>query len=61
MNISRKKSISVVMLLIGYSAMIAGLFGLASLPLVGVLLVLGGMALSVCSAAELTRETADTE
>jgi len=43
-------------LLAGYSALLAGLFGLAAKPLIGVLLVLGGMALSVCSAAELVQE-----
>jgi hypothetical protein len=56
MNLNRRKSISVGVLLAGYSALIGGLFGLAAQPLVGVLMVLGGMALSICSAAELVQE-----
>jgi hypothetical protein len=56
MSVSRRRSISVGVLLVGYSALIAGLIGLATQPLIGVLMVLGGMALSICSAAELVRE-----
>jgi len=61
MNLNRRKSISVGMLLVGYSALIAGLFGLAVQPLIGVLVVLGGMALSICSAAELVQERPDPD
>jgi hypothetical protein len=46
-------------LLAGYSALLAGLFGLTVRPLLGVLMVLGGMALSICSAAELVQERPD--
>jgi hypothetical protein len=53
MSTCRNRAISVCVLLAGYSALLAGLFGLASKPLVGVLLVLGGMALAICSASEL--------
>jgi hypothetical protein len=56
MSTKRSRSISIGVLLSGYSALLAGLFGLASKPLVGVLLVLGGMALSICSASELVQE-----
>ena len=52
---SRRKVISLGVLLVGYSALIAGLFALAYQPLIGVLMVLGGMALSICSAVELLR------
>jgi hypothetical protein len=55
MTTKRSRTISVGVLLSGYSALLAGLFGLASNPLIGVLLVLGGMALSVCSATELVQ------
>jgi hypothetical protein len=61
MSLNRKKSISVGVLLAGYSAVIAGLFGLAAQPLIGVLMVLGGMALSICSAAELVQERPDPD
>jgi hypothetical protein len=49
------------MLLAGYSALIAGLFGLSVQPLIGVLVVLGGMALSICAAAELVQERPDPD
>lgn len=47
------------LLLVGYSALIGGAFGLAVKPLVAALLVLGGMALLACSAAELILENKD--
>lgn len=56
MSTKQKRAIGVGVLLAGYSALLAGLFGLTAKPLIGVLLVLGGMALSVCSAAELVQE-----
>ena len=56
MSTRQRRAIGVGVLLAGYSALLAGLFGLAANPLIGVLLVLGGMALSVCSAAELVQE-----
>jgi hypothetical protein len=41
-------------LLAGYTALLAGLFfGLRVNPIIGVLLVLSGMALSICTAIEL--------
>jgi hypothetical protein len=55
MRVSRERTISLVMLLVGYSALIAGLFALVAEPIIGVLLVLGGMALSLCSAIDLVR------
>jgi hypothetical protein len=55
MNLQRRKTISVGVLLAGYSALLAGLFGLTAKPLLGVLMVLGGMALSLGSAAELVQ------
>jgi hypothetical protein len=55
MRVSRERTISLVMLLVGYSALIAGLFALVAEPIIGVLLVLGGSALSLCSAIELVR------
>jgi hypothetical protein len=61
MSFNRRKSISVGILLVGYSALIAGLFALSVQPLVGVLVVLGGMALSICSAAELVQERPETD
>ncbi len=61
MSFNRRKSISVGILLVGYSALIAGLFALAVQPLIGVLVVLGGMALSICSAAELVQERPETD
>jgi len=57
MSVSRKKAISLGVLLAGYSAMIAGLFALTVQPLIGVLMVLGGMALSICSAVELVQSS----
>ncbi len=60
MSFNRKKSISVGILLVGYSAVIAGLFALSVQPLIGVLVVLGGMALSICSAAELVQDQSET-
>ena len=39
--------------------LIAGLFSLAAQPLISVLEVLGGMALSLCSATELVHEPSD--
>jgi hypothetical protein len=56
MSVTRRRAISVGVLLAGYSALLAGLFGLTAKPLIGVLMVLGGMALAVCSAAELVQE-----
>jgi hypothetical protein len=53
--VNRKSAIRVGALLTGYSAVLAGLFGLAVQPLVGVLMVLCGLALAVCSAVELVR------
>jgi hypothetical protein len=61
MSFNRRKSISVGILLVGYSALIAGLFALAVQPLIGVLMVLAGMALSICSAAELVQERPDSD
>jgi hypothetical protein len=61
MSVSRRKSISVGMLLAGYSALIAGLFSLAIQPLISVLVMLGGMALSLCSATELVQEPSDPD
>jgi hypothetical protein len=55
MTMKRRRTISVGVLLAGYSALLAGLFGLTAKPLIGVLMVLGGMALSICSAAELVQ------
>ena len=37
-------------------SLIGGLFGLTVQPLIGALMVLAGMALSICSAAELVQE-----
>jgi len=45
--------ISVAVLLTGYTALLGGLVGLRFRPIVAVLLMLGGMALSLCSATEL--------
>ena len=53
MSTKRKRAISMGVLLFGYSALLAGLFGFLAKPLIGALLVLGGMALSICSANEL--------
>ena len=53
MSEKRRRAISVGLLLVGYSALIGGAVGLAVRPLIGVLLVLGGMALLACSAYEL--------
>ena len=58
MSVRRDRMISLVMLLTGYSALIAGLLALAAHPLVGVLMALGGMALSVCSAIDLVQAPA---
>jgi hypothetical protein len=59
MSVSRRRAISLGVLLAGYSVLLAGLFGLTAKPLIGVLMVLGGMALSICSAAELVQEHPD--
>lgn len=56
MKVSRWRAISLGMLLTGYSALLAGLVALASQPILGVLMVLGGMALTLCSATELVSE-----
>lgn len=56
MSVSRRRAISVVLLLFGYSALIGGTLGLKTNPLIGVLLVLGGMALLICSAHELIED-----
>lgn len=61
MSMSRKRAISVAMLLTGYSALVAGLFALAIQPLVGVLMVLCGMALTICSAAELVQKPTEPD
>jgi hypothetical protein len=61
MSMRCKRAISVGVLLAGYSALLGGLFGLAAKPLIGVLMVLGGMALAVCSAAELVQEQPDPD
>ena len=53
MTAKQKRAAGVGVLLVGYSAVIAGLFGLAAKPLVAVLLVLGGSALAICSAVEI--------
>lgn len=58
MSVSRERMISLVVLLTGYSALIAGLLALAVHPLLGVLTALGGMALSVCAAIELVQTPA---
>jgi hypothetical protein len=55
----RRRAISVGVLLAGYSALLGGLFGLMAKPLISVLLVLGGMALSVCSATELVLDVSE--
>jgi hypothetical protein len=60
MSVRRRRTISVGVLLAGYSALLAGLFGLTAKPLIGVLMVLGGMALSICSAAELVQYPPET-
>lgn len=60
MSVRRRRTISIGVLLVGYSALLAGLFGLTAKPLLGVLLVLGGMALSICSAAELVQDHPET-
>ncbi len=60
MSVRRRRTVSVGVLLAGYSALLAGLFGLTAKPLIGVLLVLGGMALSLCSAAELVQDKPET-
>jgi hypothetical protein len=44
------------MLLTGYSALIGGVLCLGIQPIVSVLLMLGGMALSLCSATEIVQE-----
>ena len=61
MSFNLKKMISVSVLLVGYSALVAGLFGLSAQPLIGVLVALGGLALSICSVAELVRERPDPD
>jgi len=60
-SVSRRRLISVGVLLAGYSALIGGLIGLATQPLIGVLMVLCGMALSICSVAELVQEQSAPE
>ena len=55
MRVSGRRAISLGVLLVGYSALIAGLFGLTVRPITGVLVVIGGMALSICSAVELVQ------
>jgi hypothetical protein len=56
MRVDRKRAVSLAVLLVSYSATIAGLVSLAILPLVGVLVTLGGSALAICSAAELIQQ-----
>lgn len=54
MSMTVKRTIGIVVLLVGYTALLAGLFyGLSVNPIVGVLMVLSGMALSICTAIEL--------
>jgi hypothetical protein len=54
LSMKARRIIGILMLLVGYTALLGGLFfGLAVNPIVGVLLVLGGLALSVCTAIEL--------
>ena len=53
MSTKQKRAAGVGVLLTGYSALIAGLLGLAAKPLLAVLLVLGGTALAICSAVEI--------
>ena len=53
MSTKQKRAAGIGVLLTGYSSVIAGLFGLAAKPLLAVLLVLGGTALSICSAVEI--------
>jgi hypothetical protein len=60
MSVRRRRTIGVGVLLAGYSALLAGLFGLTAKPLIGVLMMLGGMALSICSAAELVQYPPET-
>ncbi len=55
MRVSRERMGRLVMLLTGYSALIAGLLALGAHPLVGVLMAIGGMAISICSAIDLVR------
>lgn len=56
MSVRRRRTISVLLLLTGYSALILGTLGLAVRPLIGALAVLGGMALLICSAVELIED-----
>ena len=60
MSVRRRRTVSVGVLLAGYSALLGGLYGLTAKPLIGVLLVLGGMALSIGSAAELVQDKPET-
>ena len=53
MDTKQKRAAGIGVLLTGYTAVIAGLFGLLEKPLLAVLLVLGGTALSICSAVEI--------
>lgn len=49
------RGINIAVLLTGYTAILSGLVGLRTRPIVAVLVVLGGMALSICSAVELVQ------
>jgi 4-hydroxybenzoate polyprenyltransferase len=54
MDMKLKRAVGLIVLLFGYTAVLAGLvFGLRLNPIVGVLLVFSGMALSICTAIEL--------
>jgi hypothetical protein len=56
MRVRRWRAISLGALLTGYTALLAGLLALAHQPIIGVLLVLSGAALALCSAVELISE-----
>ena len=53
MSTKQQRAAGIGVLLTSYSAIIAGLFGLAAKPLIAVLLVLGGTALTICTAVEI--------
>jgi hypothetical protein len=55
MNEKGNRGINIAALLTGYTAILSGLVALRTRPIVAVLVVLGGMALSICSAVELVQ------
>jgi len=55
MNGKGDRGTNIAVLLTGYTAILGGLVGLRTLPMVAVLVVMGGMALSICSAVELVQ------